>query len=140
MTQDMRETVRYLSRVRHINERITRLLEEKRRWRDLALCRSPGISPAPGGGPTVKPVDKMLEVEGEIDREIDYLQEVRKEVKSAISGVEDDTMRTLLEHRYLDGLTWEQVAERMHYSREWVCRLHRKAIKEVTESHTRSVI
>ena len=134
MTQDMRETVRYLSRVRHINERITRLLEEKRRWRDLALCRSPGISPAPGGGPTVKPEDKMLEIEDEINREIDYLQEVRKEVKSAISGVEDDTLRTLLEYRYLDGLTWEQIAGKMHFSERWVYKLHKKALKKVNSS------
>ena len=131
MTQDMRETVRYLSRVRRINERITRLLEEKRRWRDLALCRSPGISPAPGGGPTVKPEDKMLEVEEEINQEIDHLQEVRKEVKGAISGVEDDTLRTLLEYRYLDGLTWEQVAERIPCTERWVYKLHKKALKKI---------
>ena len=54
---------------------------------------------------------------------------------NAIEALEDERQRNVMRLYYLNGLTWEQVAERMHYSREWVCRLHRKAIKEVTKSH-----
>lgn len=127
--------IRYLSRYRRLNERIDRLLEEQRRWRERALKITPTLSQAPGGSesgsPVERPMDKVLEIEEEINREIDELQTVRQEIRAALNQLEDENLKLLMEYRYIDGLTWEQIAVEMNYSYMQICRLHGKALQTI---------
>ena len=52
-------------------------------------------------------------------------------VKEAIHRVKDPLRRELLERYYLQGQTWEQVAEKMHYSPARIYELRRQAIDEI---------
>ena len=85
----------YLSRYRRLNERIDRLLEEQSRWREMALKITPTLSQTPGGGesgsPIERPMDKVLEIDEEINREINELQIVRQEIRAALNQLEDET-------------------------------------------------
>ncbi len=127
--------IRYLSRYRRLNERIDRLLEEQSRWREMALKITPVLSQTPGGGesgsPIERPMDKVLEIDAEINREIDELQTVRQEIRAALNQLEDENLKLLMEYRYIDGLTWEQIAEKMDYSRQWVTSLHGTALLKI---------
>ena len=127
--------IRYLSRYREIDRQIDRLLEEQSRWRERALKITPVLSQTPGGGesgsPIERPMDKVLEIDEEINREIDELQTVRQEIRSALDQLEDENLKLLMEYRYIDGMTWEQVAEKMDYSRQWVTSLHRTALQKI---------
>ena len=86
--------IRYLSRYRRLNERIDRLLEEQSRWREMALKITPTLSQTPGGGesgsPIERPMDKVLEIEEEINKEIDELQEVCRGIKTVLGQLEDE--------------------------------------------------
>ena len=128
----------YLSRYRRLNERIDRLLEEQSRWREMALKITPTLSQTPGGGesgsPIERPMDKVLEIDVEINREIGELQIVRQEIHAALNQLEDENLKLLMEYRYIDGLTWEQVAEKMHYSWRHTCRLHGEALAKINMS------
>ncbi len=53
---------------------------------------------------------------------------VRKEIERAIGAVENDTYRLLLRYRYIQGDTFEKIAERMHYSSRQVMNLHSAAL------------
>ena len=127
--------IRYLSRYRRMSKRIDRLLEEQNRWREMALKITPVLSQTPGGGesgsPIERPMDKVLEIDVEIKREIYELQTVRQEIRSALDQLEDENLKLLMEYRYIDGMTWEQVAVEMHYSYMQICRLHGKALKTI---------
>ena len=127
--------IRYLSRYRRISKRIDRLLEEQSRWREMALKITPTLSQTPGGGesgsPIERPMDKVLEIDVEINREIDELQIVRQEIRAALNQLEDENLKLLMEYRYIDGLTWEQIAEKMDYSRQWVTSLHGTALLKI---------
>ena len=127
--------IRYLSRYRRLNERIDRLLEEQSRWREMALKITPTLSQTPGGGesgsPIERPMDKVLEIDVEINREIDELQIVRQEIRAALNQLEDENLKLLMEYRYIDGLTWEQIAVKMNYSYMQICRLHGKALRTI---------
>lgn len=127
--------IRYLSRYRRMSKRIDRLLEEQSRWREMALKITPVLSQTPGGGesgsPIERPMDKVLEIDVEIKREIYELQTVRQEIRSALDQLEDENLKLLMEYRYIDGMTWEQVAVEMHYSYMQICRLHGKALKTI---------
>lgn len=127
--------IRYLSRYRRMSKRIDRLLEEQSRWREMALKITPVLSQAPGGGesgsPIERPMDKVLEIDMEINREIDTLQTVRQEIRAALNQLEDENLKLLMEYRYIDGLTWEQIAVKMNYSYMQICRLHGKALRTI---------
>lgn len=127
--------IRYLSRYRRMSKRIDRLLEEQNRWREMALKITPVLSQTPGGGesgsPIERPMDKVLEIDEEIKREIEELQTVRQGIRSALDQLEDENLKLLMEYRYIDGMTWEQVAVEMHYSYMQICRLHGKALKTI---------
>ena len=79
-----------------------------------------------------------------IDERIDELYAVKCEIFKAISRIEDGTLRTLLELRYLSFKTWEEIAVEMNYSYKHVVHgLHPKAlkkVKEVIECNTDSVL
>lgn len=134
-TPENEQKIRYLSRYRRMNARIDRLLEEKRRWWELALKITPSLSQAPGGGENgsrvERPMDKVMEIEAQITREIDELYTVHQEIKGTLSQLEDENLKLLMEYRYIDGLTWEQVAVEMNYSYMQICRLHGKALNAI---------
>ena len=127
--------IRYLSRYRRMSKRIDRLLEEQSRWREMALKITPVLSQTPGGGesgsPIERPMDKVLEIDAEINREIDELQTVRQGIRAALNQLEDENLKLLMEYRYIDGLTWEQIAVKMNYSYMQICRLHGKALRTI---------
>lgn len=130
--------IRYLSRYRRMSKRIDRLLEEQSRWREMALKITPVLSQTPGGGesgsPIERPMDKVLEIDAEINREIDELQTVRQEIRAALNQLEDENLKLLMEYRYIDGLTWEQIAVKMNYCWRQVCRKHGQALTQITMS------
>lgn len=134
-TPENEQKIWYLSRYRRLNQRIDRLLEEQSRWRERALKITPTLSQAPGGGgsgsPIERPMDKVLEIDEEINREIDELQIVRQEIRATLNQLEDENLKLLMEYRYIDGMTWEQIAVKMHYSYMQICRLHGRALKTI---------
>ena len=52
-------------------------------------------------------------------------------VKEAVHGIKNPLHRELLERYYLQGQTWERVAEEMHYSATQVYKLRKKALDEI---------
>lgn len=59
------------------------------------------------------------------------LQKLAKERVYLYYGLQlvpDDTFRLLLEYRYIDGMTFEEIALKMSYSLRWVATLHERAI------------
>ena len=78
-----------------------------------------------------------------IDKRIDRLYEIKKEILENVNKLDDATLRTILILRYLNFQTWEMIACRIHYSYKQVCRLHGKAlnlIKDVIECPIAPVI
>ena len=134
-TPENEQKIRYLSRYRRLNQRIDRLLEEQGRWREKAMRITPVLSPVPGGGgsgsPIERPMDKVIAMEGDINAAIDALIDLRREIQGAIDKVPDENLQLLLTYRYIDGLTWERIAEKMDYSRQWILRLHGKALQKI---------
>ncbi|MFR8003809.1 MAG: hypothetical protein ACLU62_12970 [Hydrogeniiclostridium sp.] len=123
----------FLGRYRRVDMQIQRKCREMSLWRQRALQITPIYSELPGsrgkGDRIQSAVDHICEIEEEINRDIDELVVIREQVQKAIRSVKDQTLETLLEYRYIDGLTWEDLAEKMHYSYQWVCKLHGKALE-----------
>lgn len=77
--------------------------------------------------------EKLAEYEIEIEQRIDRLIDVKREINAGINQLKDWRLRMVLFERYLLGRTWEQIAVDMHFSYQHVCRLHGRALIEMTE-------
>lgn len=131
----------YLNQYRAIDKEIDALTEDAVRLR--AQCEKSGGSIIDGtakspkndnSAPFERIVDKIIEIENEINQKIDLKLILRKEIEASIESVDDDTLRTLLRYRYLCGMTFEEVAVRMNYSWRQVIRLHGAALQKVKMS------
>jgi len=55
---------------------------------------------------------------------------IYKEISEAIENSEcSETESCILRYRYINGYTWEMIAVEMHYSYQWVCELHGRALQ-----------
>ena len=122
----------WLLQYRRLDERIDRLEKEKARWIERATkmsAPSDGMPHGSGVSDTVGlAVSKAADLAAEINREIDRLADLRREIEAAIQTVEGSVFREVLERKYIDGDTWENIAVQMHYSYMHVCRLHGMAL------------
>lgn len=76
-------------------------------------------------------IDKLIDMQAEINRDIDRLIDLKREIASVISRVDKHDYRTLLERRYLGFETWDKIAAALGYSIQHVYRLRDKALAEV---------
>ena len=125
-----------LSQYRWAEKRIARLIEEKTAWMAKATAVTPVYSDMPKGGgdgdrvPVA--VERIVEIKRELDREIDRQADLRTRVEAAIRGLSDPKLRDLIRYRYVDGMTWEQIAVELDFTYQWVCALHGRALDQIS--------
>ena len=123
----------YLSQAYRIDQRINSKLEQVRSLRELAEKATSTLSDTYSSGNGNKQkmegvIVKIIDLENEIDEEIDRLVDLKQEIVSMIKQVKNPEYQTLLELRYLNFKTWEQIASEMHYSIQHTFRIHDKAL------------
>ena len=123
----------YLSQAYRIDQRINSKLEQVQSLRELAEKATSTLSDTPCSGNGNKQkiesvIVKIIDLEHEIDEEIDRLIYLNKDIVSLIKRVKNPEYQTLLELRYLNFKTWEQIASEMHYSIQHTFRIHDKAL------------
>ena len=125
----------YLKRAWNADRRIDRLIEERDRLQS-ALTRGVGQltgMPKGGGQDWTNAALKVVELSGEINREIEDLCRAKREVSEAIAQVEDARARRVLELRYRSYMSWAEIAQELHYSDRWVFLMHGIGLKRVKE-------
>jgi DNA-directed RNA polymerase specialized sigma subunit len=133
------DKIKYLKRYITLDREIDRKLEEVDRWRAKLTRITQVHSTEPRGGGTIYGktegiLAKIVDLENEIDADIDRLVTVRDGIKAIIEAVEDDREKLLLQYRYLDGRTFEEIAVQMHYSWRQIHRLHSRALTNLKMS------
>ena len=81
-------------------------------------------------------VAKIVDLQAEINRDIDRLVDLKREMVRLIKAVDNTEYQTLLELRYLCFKTWEQIAVDMGYNVRHVYRLHDEAVENIAVSRT----
>ena len=74
---------------------------------------------------------RLMEAEEELNRQIDELVVLKMDISRTINRVRNESLRLILEKRYLCFLHWDQIAAEMHYSRRWVLKRHARAVEVV---------
>ena len=125
----------YLQAERGINAK----LEEISRLRSLAMRTTQVLEKdkvfvqSSAGDRMAAIVDKIVDLEREVDQEIDKLQDIKREVLSVINAVRDSKLRAVLQYRYICGNTFEEIASAMRYSWRHIIRLHGQALKKIKD-------
>ena len=100
-------------------------------------CRiSPVISDIPVNGSHIsnkieQAIEHLDACANDLEKESIEMRQLMQEVKAAINTIPDETLKQLLELRYINGYTWEQIAVKMYYSYVHICRLHGLALKKI---------
>lgn len=104
---------------------------------DAALCIGPKSSVI-DGMPKSAPEGDLSDIVAKIDsirRKADAARkralDLMDEISDVIEAVPNQEDRVLLRQRYIYGLKWEEVAQKMHYSLQSVYRLHWRALRSV---------
>lgn len=125
----------YLSRYRFLNDGINAKLMQVEELRRKAQTVSSGSS---GGAHSSQPYDrvgvitaKIVDLEREINEDIDRLVDIQREIRKCIAAVPEGGLRVLLEYKYLNCMTLEEIAVQMNYSYPQICRLHGRALQQV---------
>ena len=119
-TPENQKKIEYLSRYRKLGKRIEQLSTERAMWLSRACKTTQTISDMPkaknGAQGDSSEVAQYVEIGEEITRELRDLHRLCREIRAVITTLEDDTLQTLMLYRYINGMTFEEIAVRMHYS------------------------
>ena len=74
-------------------------------------------------------ISRLMDTEAEVDENIDRLVDLKIEIMNTIWKVEDVNCRHLLEERYINFKSWEEIASDMNVSVRWVHKLHAKGLE-----------
>lgn len=128
-------TKTYLSQARYLDMRIKSKLQQIDSLNELATtCTSvlTGMPHNPNGSTSrmADAICKIVDLQNEINRDIDKLVDLKKEIMGVIKAVSNPEHQTLLEKRYLCFLSWEKIAVDMGYDLRYTHKLHNWALEE----------
>lgn len=128
-------TKTYLSQARYLDMRIKSKLQQIDSLNELATtCTSvlTGMPHNPSGSVSrmADAVCKIVDLQNDINRDIDKLVDLKKEIMGVIKAVVNPEPQTLLEKRYLCFLSWEKIAVDMGYDLRYTHKLHIRALEE----------
>ena len=129
---DVKHVKTYLRKARELDTLVHTKLSEIDRLRELAECLS---SPKLGervtsskGNTSMQTVDKIVDLQAEVDKEIAVLVDLIAEIHTKIEQLENPTERAVLTERYINVKSWEEIAEIIGYSDRNTRYLHGKAL------------
>lgn len=135
----------YLSQAVWLDQRINSKLEQLESLRNLAMKVTTDFSKerVSGGNTDRSPMEntivKIIDLENEINEEIDKLVDFKTDIMETINQMKDPICQLLLEMRYIEGQTWEEVASALSYNDRTVFKIHGRALKEFEKIQKRAV-
>ena len=132
------EAKEYLNQVYLLDLQIQNKVDQvaRMRARVVDVRRALGADRVQNNGPVSTMEDsviRILEEEAEINREIDRLVDLKKEIRETIGQVGDVIQRMILEKRHLNFEKWEAIQVEMKLSRSWVYKMYHLALAEVQQ-------
>lgn len=124
----------FLRRARDVDRRVDEAQERVDRLRAKLeagrLSRVTGM-PRGGGADWTETADRLIELERVVNARTREWVRWKLDAIDAIRSVGEPRLAEVLELYYIDGFTWEQVAQRMGITERWALILHGRALMQV---------
>lgn len=131
----------YLNDIRKLDNEIQTLKEQIDRLRqDAEGVRAMELTDMPKGGKTRDMGDAVADV---VDLQMlcaEYISDLvrrKSDAMACISKIEGSELRNVLFLRYMQCLEWDEIIDRLHYSRRTVFHLHGEALQEFSKLCTK---
>ena len=129
----------FLSQCKYHEKEIRLKQDEIQRYHDIATSITQEIKEVTTFSltPSHKVEKACLEVvtlEGQIEKEIARLVESRQAIVEAIGLLTEQPHKLLLQARYLNQMTWEEIALMIPCSYRWTLRLHGIALRNLSQA------
>lgn len=126
----------YLEQARFLDLHINAKLEEVEQLNALATKATSVYSDIPSSSnrdtaKMAKTIEKIVDLENEINRDIDALVDLKREILNAIKKVQNQEYQYILEQRYLHFAKWEEIAVKMSIELRCLYRHHGAALSEI---------
>lgn len=129
----------YLSRYYYMKDEIKRIKAEVAEYKRLASS-IPGCSfkqlrvdgTKKKEAPFVEWIYKAIEKEEKMNEMVKNLPFVKAEIISTIDQLDDSNLKRVLIYRYIDWLSWSELATKMYCATATVRRWHDKAILKIS--------
>ena len=124
----------YLSQARYLDARINTKIKQLEALNTLATSATYVLtgmphSPNKATSKMADIVDKIVDLQAEINRDIDALVDLKGEMRSKLEMVPAEDYKAILEMRYLCFMSWEQIASNLGLSVPYTYKLHDRALK-----------
>lgn len=98
----------------------------------LSECK---VEASPDNDKNAVIIIRMIDLKKDISEQMKVYAELQAKISKEIDAVEDIRYRSLLIMRYINGLKFGDIADKMNYGTRWVLILHREALKEFDRLH-----
>ena len=128
-------TQEYFDQAKRLDERIKLDLHELASLRaDICALSSPGfderVQSSPNGdAPFVHGIERLMQREEEIDREIDLLFDLKEQMRGVIAQLPTPEEQLVLRARVLEKMSWGEIASLMSCSRNTPAEWYENAIE-----------
>ena len=134
----------YLNQAFRLDQRINSKIEQVAVLNDLATKCTATISgmphsASPNTASMAMTIDKIVDLQNEINADIDELVDLKREIISVIKSIENTEYQLILEKKYLTSYydeerklkrySWEQIAVDLGYDFRYLKKLHKKALE-----------
>lgn len=128
----------FLLRCRYHEQNIKLKLEQIRHYRELAESITAEIKEVTTF--SLMPSNKiencaieLVTLQEEIQQEVQDLRADLVVVQEAIGLVDNEIQKNLLEARFIQHLTWEEISVLLDCSYRWTLRLYKRALKKISQ-------
>ena len=80
-------------------------------------------------------VIRVIELKKDIEKQLREYTDLQSKISKEINDIADIRHRSILIMRYVNGLSFTQIADVMHYGKRWTLVLHRKALEAFDRAH-----
>ena len=134
----------FLKQPERLDVRIKNKLIEKQQWKDIALgitANTEGERVQSSGAKSkmANAIDRLVDMEAEIDSLVDELIDRKKEVIQTIEQLDSATEYNVLHMRYIQYLSLQEIADHYHRDYGWATTTHGRALKSVQDILDRKV-
>lgn len=116
-----------------IDRLINNKLREIDRLKEIATSVSNPLSPnlaRSGNNDKIATIiTKIIDYQEDVEAQIDYYIDLKKQIVAEIESIEDSQMSELLYMRYIDDRSWKEIEILMKLSRGWMFKLHGKSLQ-----------
>lgn len=133
------ECKEYLRKYRTLRLAIVRLENKIEVEKGRATRITSILSDMPRGG-MAHPDDlwvRLVDTKNEYEEKLRVVLHQQEEIEDFVSRIPNDMSRLLLQLRYIDCLSWSEIADLVHYEKRHVLRLHGTALNEARKIYER---